>query len=256
MTLDEAIHHLYTYSSTLGSGQTTQDQHEEAKEVAIDTMRKYQQLRADCDNRLKADMVTMLDELDLELYEQYEDTDLVKVKYIRQSIQQKIDKLKRGKMTKEEKIKGLYSLKEYLLENPIELEGHESLPITLIDYAIEVLEQEPNEVCDWFKQYIDIPSNTVLIEFSDGTSKRVKRGEYLANVENDLRRMMQVQIERESYKDAKQLRSLYDEFARETWSESEDVRGDNMIKIKTARQILWDLLYELGVWDEGEEAEK
>lgn len=46
-------------------------------------------------------------------------------------------------MTREEKIKGLYSLKEYLLENPIELEGHVSLPITLIDYAIEAIEQEP-----------------------------------------------------------------------------------------------------------------
>ena len=46
-------------------------------------------------------------------------------------------------MTREEKIKGLYSLKEYLTENPIELEGHKSLPITLIDYAIEALEQEP-----------------------------------------------------------------------------------------------------------------
>ena len=46
-------------------------------------------------------------------------------------------------MTREEKIKGLYSLKEYLVENPIELEGHKSLPITLIDYAIEALEQEP-----------------------------------------------------------------------------------------------------------------
>lgn len=45
-------------------------------------------------------------------------------------------------MTREEKIKGLYSLKEYLMENPIELEGHKSLPITLIDYAIEALEQE------------------------------------------------------------------------------------------------------------------
>lgn len=45
------------------------------------------------ENRLKADMVAMLDELDLELYEQYEDTDLVKVKYIRQSIQQKINAL-------------------------------------------------------------------------------------------------------------------------------------------------------------------
>ena len=50
--------------------------------------------KSDYVNRLKADMVAMLDELDLELYEQYEDTDLVKVKYIRQSIQQKIDKLK------------------------------------------------------------------------------------------------------------------------------------------------------------------
>lgn len=57
-------------------------------------MRKYQKLRADYENRLKADMVAMLDELDLELYEQYEDTDLIKVKYFRQSIQQKIDKLK------------------------------------------------------------------------------------------------------------------------------------------------------------------
>ncbi len=74
--------------------------------------------------------------------------------------------------------------------------------MALVADAIKALEQEPNEVCDWFKQYIDIPSNTVLIEFSDGTSKRVKRGEYLANVENDLRRMMQVQIERESYEDA------------------------------------------------------
>ena len=52
-------------------------------------------------------------------------------------------------MTREEKIKGLYSLKEYLVENPIELEGHKSLPITLIDYAIKALEQEPfiNKPC-------------------------------------------------------------------------------------------------------------
>lgn len=44
MTFDEALHHLYTYSSTLGSGQTTQAQHEEAKKVAIATMRKYQKI--------------------------------------------------------------------------------------------------------------------------------------------------------------------------------------------------------------------
>lgn len=52
-------------------------------------------------------------------------------------------------MTREEKIRGLYSLKEYLVENPIKLEGYKSLPITLIDYAIEALEQEPfmNKPC-------------------------------------------------------------------------------------------------------------
>lgn len=53
----------------------------------------------------------------------------------------------------------------------------------------------------------------------------------------------------------KQLRDLFDEFDRKTWSESEDVRGDNMIEIGTARQILCDLLCELGVWNEGEEPE-
>lgn len=50
-------------------------------------------------------------------------------------------------MTREEKINGLCGLKEYLIENPIELEGHKSLPITLIDYAIKALEQEPCEDC-------------------------------------------------------------------------------------------------------------
>lgn len=42
MTIDEAISHLYTYSTTMGSGQTTDKQHEDAKRVAIDIMRKYQ----------------------------------------------------------------------------------------------------------------------------------------------------------------------------------------------------------------------
>ena len=44
MTIDEALRHLDTYSSTMGSGQTTQAQHEEAKRVSIDTMRKYQKI--------------------------------------------------------------------------------------------------------------------------------------------------------------------------------------------------------------------
>lgn len=44
MTIEKAIRHLYTYSSTMGSGQTTQEQHEESKRVAIETMRKYQKI--------------------------------------------------------------------------------------------------------------------------------------------------------------------------------------------------------------------
>ena len=42
MTIDEAIRHLYTYSSTNGSGQTTQDQHEEAKLMAIKALKAQQ----------------------------------------------------------------------------------------------------------------------------------------------------------------------------------------------------------------------
>lgn len=52
MTINEAISHLDTYSSTMGSGQTTQAQHEESKRVAIDIMRKYQKIKQildDCD---------------------------------------------------------------------------------------------------------------------------------------------------------------------------------------------------------------
>ena len=44
MTIEQAISHLYTFSTTIGSGQTTDAQHEEAKRVAISTMRKYQKI--------------------------------------------------------------------------------------------------------------------------------------------------------------------------------------------------------------------
>lgn len=44
MSIDEAISHLYTYSSTHGSGITTDGQHEEAKRIAIDIMRKFQKI--------------------------------------------------------------------------------------------------------------------------------------------------------------------------------------------------------------------
>ncbi len=52
ITIEKAISHLDTYSSTMGSGQTTQAQHEQSKRVAIDIMRKYktiEQILDDCD---------------------------------------------------------------------------------------------------------------------------------------------------------------------------------------------------------------
>ena len=38
MTIDEAIKHLYTYSSTNGSGLTTDKQHNEAKRLGIQAL--------------------------------------------------------------------------------------------------------------------------------------------------------------------------------------------------------------------------
>jgi len=49
--------------------------------------------KADYENRLRADMVAMLEEFDLRLSE-YEDADLIRVEYIRQDIQEKINALK------------------------------------------------------------------------------------------------------------------------------------------------------------------
>lgn len=40
MNREEAIKHLETYSTTLGSGQTTQAQHEEAKRMAIKALER------------------------------------------------------------------------------------------------------------------------------------------------------------------------------------------------------------------------
>ena len=40
-----------------------------ALEIALDTMRKYQKLKADYENRLKADMVAMLTDIQLEIEE-------------------------------------------------------------------------------------------------------------------------------------------------------------------------------------------
>lgn len=77
----------------------------EAKDIAVDTMRKYQMMQADYENRLKADMVTMLEELKLE-FEKYEskwaeneDQILASIRTwddFDDIIQQKIDALKAG----------------------------------------------------------------------------------------------------------------------------------------------------------------
>lgn len=61
-----------------------------------------------------------------------------------------------------------------------------------------------NNVCDWFEMHIDLTENIVAFEFSDGTKKVVKRGDYMSDVENNLRKQMTVQIERELFGENKQ----------------------------------------------------
>ena len=63
ITIEEAISHLYTYSSTMGSGQTTQEQHEDAKRVAIDIMRKYQKIEQILHNGFGKGVYAVFDEI-------------------------------------------------------------------------------------------------------------------------------------------------------------------------------------------------
>jgi len=68
--------------------------------VAINTMRKYQQFQADYETRLKADMVAMLTDLQLEIEEIVKEEELIDKKwaiglhYSEKIIQQKINTLK------------------------------------------------------------------------------------------------------------------------------------------------------------------
>ena len=66
----------------------------EAKDIAVETMRKYQKLQADYETRLKADMTAMLTDIQLEIEEL--DTANNNRSYMNCSdiIQQKIDALK------------------------------------------------------------------------------------------------------------------------------------------------------------------
>lgn len=63
MTIDEAIKQLETYTIPCGKYKVAYD-------LAVETMCKYQQLQANYETRLKADMVDMLEQLDSEIQEQ------------------------------------------------------------------------------------------------------------------------------------------------------------------------------------------
>jgi Zn ribbon nucleic-acid-binding protein len=107
MTIDDAdtILSCERLDSSMGCGASDEDI-DEALGVAIETMRKYQQLQADYENRLKADMVAMLTELQMEIeecvdggegspeFEQGVTTARVQVVEI---IQEKINELKENK---------------------------------------------------------------------------------------------------------------------------------------------------------------
>ena len=68
MTIDEAIGWIKKSILDMRRAQIcTLDRF--SLETAIDTMRKYQQFQSDYENRLKADMVAMLTEIQLEIEE-------------------------------------------------------------------------------------------------------------------------------------------------------------------------------------------
>ena len=76
-------------------------QAKDARDVAIDTMRKYQMMQADYEARLKADMVAMLTEIQLEIEELDPNPELstyyAAIDDCSNLIQQKINSLKEAK---------------------------------------------------------------------------------------------------------------------------------------------------------------
>lgn len=53
-TREQTIHHLSTYSTTNGSGITTQKQHEEAKNISIRVLEELEEIKTDiCDHYCK-----------------------------------------------------------------------------------------------------------------------------------------------------------------------------------------------------------
>ncbi len=96
MTIDEAL-------TALGKERKyALHENKQAFDIATDTMRKYQKLQTDYENRLKADMVAMLTELQLEIEEESwtrecldgSDETIVDMKSVNEVFQQKINDLK------------------------------------------------------------------------------------------------------------------------------------------------------------------
>ena len=48
----------------------------------------------------------------------------------------------------------------------------------------------------------------------------------------------------------KQLEDMYDSYEKSLWREHEDVRGDDMVELGTAEQLLQEELCILGCWDD------
>jgi hypothetical protein len=67
MTIDEAIKEIESITVVTDEKQAL------AFALAVHTMKKYQMMQADYENRLKADMVAMLEELQLEIEEKFND---------------------------------------------------------------------------------------------------------------------------------------------------------------------------------------
>lgn len=70
MTNEEAIKHLQTYSTTMGSGQTTDEQHKEAKRMAIEALSNSQNqsnslIRTSADAVSEADVIYRQDAITL-----------------------------------------------------------------------------------------------------------------------------------------------------------------------------------------------
>jgi hypothetical protein len=78
-------------------------ENKQAFDIAIDTMKKYQMMQADYEQRLKSDMVAILTEIQTEIEETVKEEELIDknwangLHYSEKIIQQKIDKLKESK---------------------------------------------------------------------------------------------------------------------------------------------------------------